>query len=347
MKKLFSCQFGSRLYGTQTPTSDVDWKHVVLPDLNDLLLCKRIENNVKKTNTEKNTRNTVDDVDEEFIPLQVFARDFMAGQTYAIELAFSIDSVHAQQTFHDMGKFTQSQFVPFVRELRARFLTSNIKAMMGYVVNQASLYSFKGERLNAVKLVREYLEDHLEEHAGDRLSDLYPGNDSYVTMLPDMLNSVLRLYPKYFKLEFYDVGGGDMRPCFKLLEKTLPHSDRLSHALKTVMALENKYGSRAADASESNVDWKATMHALRIVDEGLDLLQFKKLSFPFKPGYVSHLLQIKRGELPLDPIKDELARKLDLLKDLEKTTELPAVTPELAAEFELWLVEWLRKFYSI
>jgi hypothetical protein len=32
MKKLFSCRYGSHLYGTNTPESDIDLKHVVLPD---------------------------------------------------------------------------------------------------------------------------------------------------------------------------------------------------------------------------------------------------------------------------------------------------------------------------
>jgi RNA repair pathway DNA polymerase beta family len=88
-KLLFSCQYGSRLYGTQTPTSDLDLKHVYLPALNDLLVGKQLANKVKKTNTKMNTRNGADDVDEEFLPVQVFARDFMMGQTYALELAFA------------------------------------------------------------------------------------------------------------------------------------------------------------------------------------------------------------------------------------------------------------------
>lgn len=95
--KLFSVMFGSRLYGTQTPTSDVDWKHIVLPSLDHLLLGRGVDNKVKKTNNVKNVRNGADDVDEEFIPIQVFAKHFMEGQTYAIELAFAIEGNHASQ----------------------------------------------------------------------------------------------------------------------------------------------------------------------------------------------------------------------------------------------------------
>ena len=51
MQKLFSTLYGSRLYGTQTPTSDLDLKHIVLPPLDRLLLGRGVENKVKKTNT--------------------------------------------------------------------------------------------------------------------------------------------------------------------------------------------------------------------------------------------------------------------------------------------------------
>lgn len=98
MQKLFTGLYGSSLYGTNTPTSDRDVKHIVLPDLDSLLLGKKLEAKVKKTNNQKNTRNSADDVDEEFIPLQIFARHFVEGQTYAIELAFALDGLHAEQT---------------------------------------------------------------------------------------------------------------------------------------------------------------------------------------------------------------------------------------------------------
>lgn len=335
MNILFSTQAGSRLYGTQTLTSDIDWKHIMLPDINDLLLCKRIENKVKKTNNVKNTRNSADDVDEEFIPIQVFAKDFLAGQTYALELAFAIDGTHAAQTFDNS---TKDLFKMFVMELRDHFMTSNIKAMMGYVVNQASLYSFKGERLNLVREVRKILEQYVLEDGDHRLGFFA---SAYIW------KDLSLKYPKYFKIEDYDIGGGEIRPCFKLLEKTLPHTDKVEHALKTVSSLESKYGGRADAATESNVDWKATMHALRIVDEGLDLLANHKLSFPLEKSYVERLLSIKRGELSLDPIKEELATKLDSLKILEKSTTLPPVSPELTEKFEKWLVNWMRCFYQL
>lgn len=351
MQKLFTCLYGSRLYGTQTPTSDLDVKHVYLPDLNEMLVGKPLANKVKKTNTEKNTRNGADDVDEEFLPVQVFARDFMMGQTYALELAFAVDGTHAQQEFFapsdlfDMnrGDLSWVPFYRFVRELRTKFLTSNVKALMGYAVNQASLYSFKGERLNVVREVKALLRMTSSAFAGVKLGDCMLEDKQFA----QMMRATAAKYPKYFQETLYDVGDGRMKPCFTLLEKTLPFTDQASHSLRVVEALENRYGTRADSASVDNVDWKATMHALRVVDEGLQLLEKGTVQFPFQPQYVERLLSVKRGEVPLDEVKEELNQKLDRLKTLEETTGLPKLTQEMKEEFESWLAQWMRRFYNL
>jgi hypothetical protein len=375
MNKLFTTLYGSKLYGTSTPTSDRDVKHIVLWDLDDLLLGKKLEAKVKKTNNLKNTRNSADDVDEEFIPLQTFARHFVEGQTYAIELAFAIDGRHAEQeVFDPRGKVITfldesgenkhlvevrdpidreidievPMFVEFVHELRTKFLTSNIKAMMDYVVNQASLYSFKGERLNATRelaeLIKTLKQDNpdLDEDKAT-LSNVYAGTQWF----RDMSEALERKYPKYFRKDVYDIGDGVMKPCFIILEKTLPFTNSIFQTLKVLNALESKYGSRAGQASETNVDWKATMHAMRIVDEGIELLTNKKITLPFKQDYVDYLLSMKRGELTLDPIKEQLAAKLDQLKDLEKSTDLPNCDASFMEEFNVWLLKWLHKFYNV
>ena len=372
MQKLFSCMFGSRLYGTQTPTSDVDWKHIVLPPLDDLLLCKKIENKVKKTNTEKNTRNSADDVDEEFIPIQVFARHFVEGQTYALELAFAIEGLHADQVVFDTRGETQlinskwvakvtfdedrafwgwkpTLFVEFVKELREKFLTSNIKAMMGYVVNQANLYSFKGERLNATRDLYDFLKAECYEGNPDldeNLATLGSAHNGDVNVRMGIAE-LCKKYSKYLRLDEYDIGGGRMRPCLVILEKTLPFTNTMRQTMLVLKTLMNKYGSRADQASANNVDWKATMHALRIVDEGLQLLEKKELSFPFRKDYVDRLLSIKRGEVSLDEVKEELSQKLDHLKVLEKTTDLPVGDQEFKKQFEAWLLQWMHKFYEV
>jgi hypothetical protein len=256
-KKLFTCLYGSRLYGTNTPTSDRDIKHIVLPSLDSLLLAKhKVANKVHKTNKVEHTKNTQDDVDEEFIPLQIFARDFMMGQTYALELAFAVDSDHAEQEVFTLGTEDEAlswyfasndrkhlAFFQFVRELKEQFLTSNIKAMMGYVVNQASLYSFKGERLNAVKEFMALLKH--EEVRSEMSIQLLMLDDTINEPFVKGTKELAMKYPKYFQIKDYDIGDGRMRPSFSLLEKTVPWTSTVGHTLGVVSKLAGKYGDRA------------------------------------------------------------------------------------------------------
>ena len=60
---LFKTMFGSRLYGTNTPQSDIDWKEIFLPKKSMLLTGRQVRNVVITTGGDK-TRNTKDDVDQ-------------------------------------------------------------------------------------------------------------------------------------------------------------------------------------------------------------------------------------------------------------------------------------------
>lgn len=332
MQKLFSCHYGSRLYGTFTPESDIDLKHIVLPDFEKLLLGQAPKNVVKKTNTAENKKNGFDDIDEEFIPIHVFARDFLGGQAYALELAHAIEGNQAgQKVYHPL-------FFKFCEELRTRFLTPNIRALIGYSVNQASLYSFKGERLMAVR-------DALAVY------EMFPPDDkvSSAEHFESRMKALEREYPKCISVTTYDRDGkGAMAPCIKLLERTLPYSATFAYSVGMVKAMLEKYGDRvkAAAADAQAVDWKATMHALRIVDEGVSLLSGKGLSYPFEPDYVTYLLQIKRGERDHAEIIEQINFKLAKLQDLADIATLPKHTQELRQELEDWLLSWLKLFYA-
>lgn len=349
---LYSTLYGSHLYGTNTPASDLDIKRIVLPSLDDLIMCKQVSNKVKKTNTVKHTKNSAEDVDQEDIPLQVFIKDFAEGQTYALELAFSIDGMHAHQQFHlsddtvVMSVLAQNNpFYKLVKQLRAEFLTSNVKAMMGYVFNQANLYSFKGERLNCAREFEFLLYGAHEYYKDDKITI---GDVVSAPIWRERLAKLEAKYPKYIRLDQYDIGGERMRPCIILLEKTFPFTNLLEHSIGVLRTIIDKYGSRADAASQDNVDWKATMHAVRIIDEGLELLEHKTITLPRPPADVVRLLQIKRGELPIEPIKDELVAKLERLKDVAATCGLPSSSDfQFKVRLEQFTLNWLKSFYNL
>jgi hypothetical protein len=338
MNKLFTTRYGSFLYGTSTPFSDIDLKHIVLPSIENLLLCNHISNEVHKTNNTKFSKNTAEDVDEEFIPLQVFARDFLSGHTYALELAFAVDFSKANQIIHD------PLIVDFCKQLREKFLTSNMSALIGYAVNQASLYSFKGERLNAVRATHTLIQNAIKNIGIDRDIKISECSSEFF----EMAQEISEKFPKYFQVTQYAVDNhGTMRPCFKLLEKTLPFSNSLDNTLKVISTHLKKYGSRADAASIENVDWKATMHAYRVCLEGVSLLKNRSLVFPFDQETIDILLNIKHGKIPYADVIELINTTLNELKNLEQNSIFPQKTAIMEKELDEWLLIWLKKWYNI
>lgn len=343
MKVLFSTLYGSRLYGTNTPESDRDEKLVVLPTLDSLLLGRAPKNSTKGPKKELGQKNGADDEDVERISLQVFAQHFIEGQTYALELAWAVDYHKAEQEVFD------PRFVDFCHELRARFMTKNCNAIIGYAVNQANIYSNKGERLNTLRAANGLFAEFVKRGDGkSRVSDC-------TTEFEQLAKPIAEQFPLYFQLTEYpiDAEGITMRPCVKLLEKTLPYSSTFENNLAVVQAALNRYGSRANSASVDNVDWKAMMHAVRIVQEGLTLFQKSDsdrlgyLEFPYFPDYCAWLLSIKRGELDVETVRNLLTDGVDELKRVTAESSYPELNKELQLEFNEWLLGWLKKFYFV
>ena len=330
---LFTTLFGSRLYGTNTPESDLDWKEVYVPNIDLLLIGTKITNVVQSTGND-HTRNTKDDIDWEYIPIQVFAKDFLEGQTYAIEMAFSVlsEEYKASQQLH------VKEFKTFVEELVSKFLTSNVRSMIGYAMNQAQIYGIKGTRLSSVRKFHTHLVESLASGKiknEDRLECLYDWvNDPAIT-------------DKYLFVTHYE-NVGKMYPGISLLEKIFPVSITIEETLERVESIMQKYGSRAMSSEKAKgIDWKATSHALRISNQAVELLTTHKLTFPFDHEYAEELLRVKLGELPYEDVEAWLTNSMELIDRAKETTTLPAKSEQMVQEFEAWLVKWMRHFYDI
>jgi hypothetical protein len=124
---LYVTEFGSRLYGTQTSMSDLDLKFIFLPKLADILLGKQV---VKSKFNGPNLADKSLQVDEDFIPLQKFAFDFLKGVPYAVEVAFSLDHVPQKAYRHPDETHL---FIPFVQELRTKFLNKKLSGFLGFI----------------------------------------------------------------------------------------------------------------------------------------------------------------------------------------------------------------------
>ena len=148
-KLLFKSLSGSFLYGTQSDSSDKDYKGVFLPDLNDLILGKAPKHYTSstRTNSEKNTK---DDVDETYYSLHYFLDLVAKGDTNAIDILFS-------HTNKEAVIYIDPVFQEIINNID-KIITKNVKAYLGYCKSQCIKYSFKGDKLKNFKQFEKFLD---------------------------------------------------------------------------------------------------------------------------------------------------------------------------------------------
>lgn len=285
--------FGSQLYGTETPNSDMDYKGVFLPTKDEVLL-GRIPKNFSETTGNDRSKNTKDDVDVELFSIHEFIKLACEGQTIAL------DMLHAPE---DKILECNNIWIKII-ENRTKFYTRNLKAFVGYARRQAAKYGVKGSRLDAAKEVKEMIEEAIHNSSFVKLEELWdklPVNE-HCHFVEDSPNGVKQ----------YQVCG-----------RILQSRENLEHAWKTVTKFYNSYGDRAKMAANNEgIDWKAVSHAIRAAYQVEELLTEKTITFPLKQA--EYLKKVKLGEFDykteVGPHLDEMMEKVEKLSE---ESELP------------------------
>jgi predicted nucleotidyltransferase len=341
---MFVVEYGSRLYGTNTATSDTDLKMIFLPDIDDVLLGKRMSST--KLRVDGNGVKITDDrmpmpangVETEFIPFQTFARDFVQGQTYAVECAFAI----LNQGPSAPTPTCELEF-RLVQDLVSQFANAEVYSMVSFAQKQTFDYVRRGERLNEAVKVQQALQDVLRRAVWlQRPADL-------------RLDTPLQFADGMLALDFVaretglptsvSVNNNKSQRTLELNGRSYLESTKVEHILEQVNKLVEKYGERTTQAAETVVDFKSLSHAVRVYQQSIELLETGKITFP-RPN-VEELLAIKQGRADLEAVKaklDELDAEV-LVKQAASTFRKK--TPELVAQAEQWLLRALRALYDL
>ena len=142
MKTVVRIKFGSHLYGTDTPESDIDFKSIFVPPARDILLQRvraTISSHRQKAEGEKNYAG---EVDEEAYSLQRYLSLAAEGQTVALDVLFA--------PRWSMMVEPALEWVEIERN-RHRLITRKSAAFLGYCRQQANKYGIKGSRVAAAR----------------------------------------------------------------------------------------------------------------------------------------------------------------------------------------------------
>jgi predicted nucleotidyltransferase len=326
MTPIVKIPFGSHLYGTNTLSSDFDYKVIYLPSLEDMVLGKKAEIYKEKPGKPSEVMQP-GEVETEYAPLQRLAQDFFSGQSWAIECVFAILSDR-----HEMiTNFYTTELKWFCKDLVESFLTRDLKAMVSYAIHQSQMYGVKAERLNAIERLIKVL-NLVERPQFTRLSDIKVILDTLIddeTISYSVIKGTNHTYQE--------------QPALKVNNREYPMASMVFYLNQEMHKVKQRYGERVKKAQGEEVDWKALSHAVRVVRQAVSLLKYGELTFPLV--YAEMLVDIKEHRMTFEEATGIFTELNTRMEELQKTTTLPEKTPELKKEFEEWLADQLINYW--
>lgn len=339
---LFEVPAGSRLYGTNGPSSDLDFKVVCLPAMSTLLLNYKVTNRkVTPEGKKDGEKMLAGEAEYEYIPLQIFFDDFLNGQTYALEIAFAVLQDRYTCPWHDG---TAVNVKAWMTELVDRFLTKNVQKMVGYAVSQARLYGLKTERYTSLKAVTNSIFLYFD------VEDIYHENpkrmkDTRVDGTLDLIETLLEIpHVKYCEIENAQ-GGSALAPALDICGKKFPYTAKWDTVVKSLDSSIAQYGERVKKYDGQGIDWKALSHAIRITEQVIELSTTGKITFPHPNA--AYLKDVKEGKLTIDEATDYLTEKFNTIDEVVAKSVLKDRTSELEAAFEEFKFDVLSKYYGL
>jgi predicted nucleotidyltransferase len=283
-------KFGSHLYGTNTPQSDLDIKGIYLPTFEDVVLGK-VKKSITENTKSDNSKNSKDDVDKEYYSLHYFLKLACQGQTVAL------DMLHAPPEMIIQKSVIWNQIV----KKKELFYTRNLKAFVGYARNQASKYGIKRSRLDSAKKILDIL---ISYPINTKLKELW-------SVLPTTEHSFHTGKNKNGLLQYSICG------------KTIQETMKVEYAYAIIKNYHDEYGKRAELARDNKgVDFKAVSHAIRSALQVKELLLDGTITFPLKDA--KYIKAIKNGELHYaDVVAPRLEQLMDEVSELSEKSSYP------------------------
>lgn len=327
MNKIVEIKFGSHLYGTNTPNSDLDFKGVYLPTAREIVLGGYKKTVSTQRSKQTGERNNKDDVDTEYFSLDRYLELLCQGQTVALDMLFApIEN----WTYLNEG---YGGIWYIIYENKEKLITKNVNSFIGYSKKQAGKYGVKGSRLDALRKVVSLLESYpeyarLENHAND-LDKLVEESALVVSLENTPLISI----------EMVKQVSGLLLPHLQVCNRKIAYTCTVKQALSVYGKIYNEYGLRAHKASlDGGRDYKSLSHAIRVNSEAKELLLTGHITFPRPDREL--LTQVKTNQIPYEQVAEMIEQGLMELVEANKVSTLRD-TPD-----QEWVDNFIYDVYS-
>lgn len=286
MQSIAKIIVGSKLHGLNTKSSDTDLIHVFIPSIEDFLT-RRYSDSFSVTNNEEN-------LESKHFSIHQYIGMLLGGDTNALDALFS-----------SKGNWVDHSYIWLeLHENRHRFLSKNMRSMIGYARGQASKYSVKASRLETLHKVLEKLKEAGEEDKIASIANSFSGLEHVVM----------------------GIGDGGVR-YVEVCGRQLQFTADVKQYIKTIESALIAYGHRTHlnQSKNKGTDWKAMSHALRVLSVYERILEYGTFSYPLPNTAL--LMAVKLGKIEADVVSKMLDEKLDRIEKLQNESELPE-TPD-------------------
>lgn len=310
-KVVYITQYGSKLFGTDNPNSDTDYKGIFIPSKKDVLLKKDIEHYNFNTNS-TNTKNEKDDIDLQLYSVYKWFNLLKKGETGAMDLLFSLFR-------KDTQVYNDEAFTTIIMQNYTKFYNCQLHSFIGYCVGQSKMYNIKGERFSELHFFVEYF----KELAKDR------GSQKLEVLLPKIEEIIKTKNFKYIKSIIAPTAHTNQKNegiYVEVLGKRFLQSVTVEYFSQKIIDMEHQFGNRAR-ASAKGVDFKALSHAVRVIDEVEELIDDGFITFPLKNRV--YITSVKEGNIPFEEVSDYIDKKLTIVQKKLEESKLPLKSDEV------------------
>ena len=307
--KILELVAGSFLYGTNTETSDKDYYGVFVPDVEYVLgfrRCEEVDFSIVKK--DDNDKNTPDSVDRKFYELRKFVKLAMENNPNIIEILF----VNEASTIfiNDIGKELLA--------IKHKFPHKGAKQkFLGYAFSQKHKMVIKKDHyfdlINGLDYLNKFNED---KYIAEIILD---------THKPHFIGTS---YSDQHNVKFIVIGDMNLLPSMTVKKARSMIQDRL-----------DRVGNREELLLRYGFDTKFASHLIRLMLEGVELLETGNIEFPLKDRQL--ILDIKQGKWTINNV-------LNFSTDLEKKIEDLGINSKLpdkpnVDELERFTINTLHK----
>lgn len=352
-KLIYLSQYGSHLYGLNTENSDLDFRGVYVPNLDDIILGKaqdeintELEIEVQESISEQGNsmemgditissvadgkwKSTIKKVDVKIFSLQKFIQLCSKADTNALDLLFSLNNNNIPQYTYSVttrqkkeepkslwnnSVYIAKSYIPFWYILQHKDKLINTDRLESPIT-----YAFKQATKYGLKGERLFYLKYVLEEAKKLSFKPICATQKYHTVC-ELVNDFLKLDGKHLKIDELD-NKGKKELYLNVCGVQHQYNLELDTFIERIEEKINKeYTSqRTKDAADGN-DWKALSHAIRVLLEVKQLLEDGTITFPCIEN--RFLLRIKQGKISREVIDEFFNKELANILEKVKLNEL-------------------------